>query len=63
MVLNLFFIDKAVEDGFKKFVASSGGNAGMAAAYAARNLNMPITIFVPKSTPQFLVKRLKMEVC
>ena len=53
---------KAVHNGYSKFVASSGGNAGMAAAYAARLLNVPITIFVPTTTPQFMVERLKMEV-
>ena len=62
MLIAIVCVYQAREDGFKKFVASSGGNAGMAAAYTARNLGVPITIFVPKSTPDFMVERLKMEV-
>ena len=34
----------------------------MAAAYTARQMGVPITIFVPTTTPQFIVDRLKMEV-
>ncbi|XP_003226076.1 L-serine dehydratase/L-threonine deaminase [Anolis carolinensis] len=49
------------ERGCKRFVASSGGNAGLAAAYSARMLGIPATIYVPTSTPAFTVKRLKDE--
>ncbi|CAK8680276.1 unnamed protein product [Clavelina lepadiformis] len=52
---------KSAAEGCKRFVCSSGGNAGMAAAYAARCLNIPISLFVPKSTPQFTVERLEEE--
>uniref|UniRef100_A0A8C7XFW9 L-serine ammonia-lyase n=1 Tax=Oryzias sinensis TaxID=183150 RepID=A0A8C7XFW9_9TELE len=45
----------------KGVVCSSGGNAGMAAAYAARKLGVPATIVVPASTPQLVVQRLKDE--
>ncbi|XP_048369611.1 L-serine dehydratase/L-threonine deaminase-like isoform X2 [Sphaerodactylus townsendi] len=38
-----------------------GGNAGLAAAYAARMLGIPATIFVPTSTPAFTIDRLKDE--
>jgi len=31
-------------------VASSGGNAGMAAAYVARHMNVPLTLYVPMAT-------------
>ena len=43
-------------------VCSSGGNAGLAAAYAARRLNIPISIIIPGSTPDFVAKRLEGEV-
>uniref|UniRef100_A0A673C433 L-serine ammonia-lyase n=1 Tax=Sphaeramia orbicularis TaxID=375764 RepID=A0A673C433_9TELE len=35
------------------------GNAGMAAAYAARKMGIPATIIIPSSTPPLVVKRLK----
>jgi threonine dehydratase len=40
-------------------VAASGGNAGLAAAYAARELGVPARIFVPESAPAPKVRRLK----
>ncbi|XP_061459238.1 L-serine dehydratase/L-threonine deaminase [Rhineura floridana] len=49
------------ERGCMRFVSSSGGNAGLAAAYSARMLGIPATIYVPKSTPPFTVERLKDE--
>jgi L-serine/L-threonine ammonia-lyase len=52
---------EAAEKGFKEFISSSGGNAGLAAAYAARVINIPITVFVPKTTPVFIQDRLRLE--
>ncbi|XP_057715008.1 serine dehydratase-like isoform X2 [Corythoichthys intestinalis] len=43
----------------KGFVCSSGGNAGMAAAYVTRKMGAPATIIVPSSTPHLFVQRLK----
>ncbi|XP_072314204.1 serine dehydratase-like [Eucyclogobius newberryi] len=43
----------------KGVVCSSGGNAGMAAAYVARQMCVPATIIVPSSTPQLVVQRLQ----
>ncbi|XP_063765065.1 serine dehydratase-like isoform X1 [Eleginops maclovinus] len=43
----------------KGVVCSSGGNAGMAAAYVARKMRVPATIVVPSSTPQLVVQRLQ----
>ncbi|XP_049596358.1 serine dehydratase-like [Syngnathus scovelli] len=43
----------------KGFVCSSGGNAGMAAAYATRKMGVPATIIIPSSTPHFVVQRLE----
>ncbi|KAM7050691.1 L-serine dehydratase/L-threonine deaminase [Molossus nigricans] len=49
------------EQGCKHFVCSSAGNAGMAAAYAARKLGLPATIVVPSTTPALTIERLKAE--
>ena len=35
----------------KGFVAASGGNFGLAVAYAARRLGQKVTVFVPESSP------------
>ncbi|XP_053191862.1 serine dehydratase-like [Scomber japonicus] len=43
----------------KGVVCSSGGNAGMAAAYTARKMGVPATIIVPSSSPQLVVQRLQ----
>lgn len=43
----------------KGVVCSSGGNAGMAAAYVARKMGVPATIVVPCSSPQLVVQRLQ----
>ncbi|XP_058137383.1 L-serine dehydratase/L-threonine deaminase [Dasypus novemcinctus] len=49
------------ERGCEHFVCSSAGNAGMAAAYAARKLGVPATIVVPSTTPALTIKRLESE--
>ena len=41
---------KGKKDGAGCFVSSSGGNAGIAAAYAGSKLHVPTTIFVPTTT-------------
>ena len=38
--------------GATSFVSSSGGNAGLAVAWAGRLLNVPVTVVVPESTKQ-----------
>lgn len=38
--------------GARRFVASSGGNAGLAVAYAGRMLSVPVTVVVPETTSQ-----------
>ncbi len=38
--------------GATRFISSSGGNAGLAVAYAGRVLGIPVTVIVPESTPQ-----------
>ncbi len=38
--------------GAKHFWASSGGNAGLAVAYAGKQLNIPVSVVVPKTTSE-----------
>jgi L-serine/L-threonine ammonia-lyase len=40
-------------------VTSSGGNAGLAATYAASKLKLPITVVVPTSTGTLVINKLK----
>ncbi|XP_076843894.1 serine dehydratase-like [Brachyhypopomus gauderio] len=40
-------------------ICSSGGNAGLATAYAARKLNIPAVIVVPSSSPQLVLDKLR----
>lgn len=49
------------ERGCERLVCCSGGNAGMAAAYSARQLGVPATIVVPSVTPNQTVERLNDE--
>lgn len=50
-----------VRAGKTRLVSSSGGNAGYAAAYAARHLGMPITVIVPQTTKKMAIERIAAE--
>ncbi|XP_077996137.1 L-serine dehydratase/L-threonine deaminase-like [Glandiceps talaboti] len=52
---------KGKKNGCTHIVSSSGGNAGVAAAYAAKELGLAATVVVPETTPQFTVERLRSE--
>lgn len=52
---------KYVEDGATHLLASSGGNAGLAVAYSGRQLGVPVTVVVPKSTKQIAIDLLRQE--
>ncbi len=52
---------KYTEKGAKKFVCSSGGNAGIAVAYSGRQLNIPVTVVVPESTTSKAINAIKQE--
>ncbi len=41
---------RSYAEGKKHFISSSGGNAGMAVAYAGRKLKAKVTVVVPKTT-------------
>ncbi|XP_033118915.1 L-serine dehydratase/L-threonine deaminase-like [Anneissia japonica] len=52
---------KAIQKGCRHIVSSSGGNAGLAAAYAARQLGVKATVVIPESTPEFVAQKLRDE--
>lgn len=49
----------AVENGAKKFLSSSGGNAGLAVSYAGYKLGVPVTVVLPVTTPATVIKKLE----
>lgn len=51
----------AAQNGAKRLVSSSGGNAGAAVAYAGRELGIPVTVVVPSTTPVFMLDRLRAQ--
>ncbi|KFO70373.1 Serine dehydratase-like, partial [Cuculus canorus] len=53
------FCQETAKTGCHHFVCSSGGNAGMAAAYAAKKLGLPITVVVPSTTIPTTVRKLE----
>lgn len=57
-MLNIF---QSTQRGCEQVISSSGGNAGMAAAYASKVMEIPATIVIPKSTPSFMISKLKQE--
>jgi L-serine/L-threonine ammonia-lyase len=48
----------AHDQGHRKFVASSGGNAGLSVAWATDLLGASAIIVIPKTTPDFMLKRI-----
>lgn len=51
----------AAQQGAKGFAASSGGNAGLAVAYAGRLLGLPVKVFVPEGTQPTVLEKLRQE--
>jgi len=47
--------------GAQRFISSSGGNAGLAVAYAGRKLNVPVLVVVPETTPERARHLLRLE--
>lgn len=43
------------------FICASGGNAGIAVAYAGQVLNVPAHIILPKTTPSIIADKLRLE--
>lgn len=48
-------------EGARKLVASSGGNAGYAVAYAGRRLGLPVTVVLPETTSPLMQGRVEAE--
>jgi len=46
--------EEAVEEGYKHFVIASGGNAGLATAYAGWKMGIKTTVVVPSTTNKFM---------
>lgn len=47
--------------GAQRFISSSGGNAGLAVAYAGRTMGLPVTVVVPETTSETAIKLLRQE--
>ncbi len=50
---------EAVAEGFGRFVSSSGGNAGIATAYAGWRLGIPTTVYVFAGVPEAALQRMR----
>ena len=48
-----------VRHGAKKLISSSGGNAGIATAYAGSKLGVPVTVIVPESTSTISIEAMR----
>ncbi len=48
-------------NGARRFISSSGGNAGLAVAYAGRQLGVPVIVVVPETTAERVRHLLKLE--
>ncbi|CAG8865752.1 Phenylserine dehydratase [Pseudomonas fluorescens] len=44
--------EQHLANGARRFVSSSGGNAGLAVAYAGRRLGVPVVVVVPETTSE-----------
>lgn len=52
---------RTVDEGSRHLVCASGGNAGLAVAYAARRFGVMATIYVPETTPEHTREALRAE--
>ena len=48
-----------VRNGAKRLISSSGGNAGIATAYAGSKLRVPVTVIVPESTASTSIEAMR----
>ena len=56
-----FACEEYARRGARRFIAASGGNAGIAAAYAARHLVIPMLVVVPETTSARAIDLLRRE--
>ena len=48
-----------LEKGVKRFVASSGGNAGYSLAYVGQQLDLEVSVVVPSTTTSYMIDKIK----
>ena len=53
--------EEARAAGAERFVSSSGGNAGLAVAWAGRALGVPVRVVVPKTTSERMIGKMRDE--
>lgn len=53
------FVQQAAKRGCNHIVSSSGGNAGLAAAYACKKLGLQCTVVVPESTSEMMRDKIR----
>jgi L-serine/L-threonine ammonia-lyase len=53
--------EEALAAGARRLVSSSGGNAGLAVAYAGRSLGLPVAVFVPQTTSERMIDKMRVE--
>lgn len=51
--------EQAKQSGKSRLISSSGGNAGYAAAYAGKQLDIPVTVIVPNTTSETAIQRIR----
>lgn len=56
-----FACQEYYQKGARSFISSSGGNAGLAVAYAGRMLGIPVTVVVPETTSKRAIHLLRLE--
>jgi len=56
-----FACQEYVRRGAKRLISSSGGNAGIAVAYAGRHLSVPVLIVVPETTSELAKALIRRE--
>jgi L-serine/L-threonine ammonia-lyase len=53
--------EEYARSGATRFISSSGGNAGIAVAYAGRHLRIPVTVVVPETTSEHAKALIRLE--
>ena len=56
-----FACEEYARRGARRFISSSGGNAGIAAAYAGRRLSIPVRVVVPDSASPRAIELIRRE--
>ena len=56
-----FACEEYARRGARRFISSSGGNAGIAAAYAGRRLSIPVRVVVPDSASARAIELIRRE--